>query len=82
MPLTNRMDATIAKLEYTLKDMDVGEMPLLTLRIQEVVDGLKGVMAMKRRRWAEEEMEMGDCPCGCSKKIDGGHTSSSKGVEP
>ena len=62
------MDGTIAKLEYTLKDGDVQAQPALVYMIQEVAQRLKETMMLKRRRWADEEKEMGDCPCGCLKK--------------
>ena len=61
------MDATIATLEYTLKDKDVQSQDALVPMIEEVVRLLRQTMTEKRRRWAEEEKEMGDCPCGCSK---------------
>jgi hypothetical protein len=61
------MDATITNLEYTLKDKDVQSQDALVPMIQEVVRLLRQTMTEKRRRWAEEEKEMGDCPCGCSK---------------
>jgi hypothetical protein len=60
------MDATITNLEYTLKDKDVQSQDALVPMIQEVVRLLRQTVTEKRRRWAEEEKEMGDCPCGCS----------------
>ena len=59
------MDATISKLEYTLKDEDIQSSPLLTQQIQQVVKALREVMMMKRQRWVEQEEKDGSCPCGC-----------------
>ena len=59
------MDATISKLEYTLKDTDVQSSLLLTQQIQQVLKALREVMASKRQRWAEQEEKDGSCPCGC-----------------
>ena len=59
------MDATISKLEYTLKDEDIQSSPLLTQQIQQVVKALREVMMMKRQRWAEQEEKDESCPCGC-----------------
>jgi hypothetical protein len=61
------MEATIAKLEYTLKDQDIQGEPVIIRMIEDVMVALQKVMVVKRHRWAEEEKEMGDCPCGCSK---------------
>lgn len=59
------MDATISKLEYTLKDEDIQSSPLLTQQIQHVVKALREVMMMKRQRWTEQEEKDESCPCGC-----------------
>lgn len=59
------MDATISKLEYTLKDQDVQSQPYLVHQIKEVIMTLKKIMATKRARWAQEEKTDGTCPCGC-----------------
>ena len=58
------MEATISKLEYTLKDGDVEANPILSHLIKQVVDGLREVMSIKRIRWAEQERNDGNCPCG------------------
>jgi hypothetical protein len=60
------MEATIATLEYTLKDIDVQGQPVIQRMITDLVAALKKIMLVKRTRWAQEEKEMGDCPCkGC-----------------
>lgn len=59
------MEATISKLEYTLKDDDVKAQSYLTHLIQQVIESLQKVMASKRQRWAEQEQKDGGCPCGC-----------------
>jgi hypothetical protein len=59
------MEATIATLEYTLKDEDIKAQPTLFQQIQQVVDSLRKVMISKRQRWAEQEEKDGNCPCGC-----------------
>jgi hypothetical protein len=61
------MEATIANLEYTLKDHDIKEQPVIIQMIEDLVTALRKVMVVKKARWADEEMKMGDCPCGCSK---------------
>ena len=61
------MEATIAALQYTLKDMDIQGQPVIQQMIEDLVTALRKVMVVKKARWAEEEMKMGDCPCGCSK---------------
>ena len=63
------MDATISKLEYTLKDQDISASPYLVQHITETVRLLRGVMEYKRKRWEQEEKEMGHCPCGCQDTV-------------
>ena len=58
------MEQAISRLEYSLKDQDVEADPVLTTLIKQVVDSLRTKLAIKKTRWAEQEMEMGDCPCG------------------
>ena len=58
------MEQAISRLEYSLKDQDVESDPVLTTLIKQVVDSLRAKLEIKRIRWAEQEMEMGDCPCG------------------
>jgi hypothetical protein len=60
------MEQTIRSLEYTLKDGDVKTNEELVVLIERVMKSLAQVMAHKKERWAEEEKEMGVCPCGCS----------------
>jgi len=60
------MEALIATLEYTLKDADVREQPVIIQMIENLVMALRKIMVVKRARWAREEKEMGACPCGCS----------------
>ena len=61
------MEATIATLEYTMKDQDIAEQPVIVQMIQDVVTALRKIMVIKRARWAREEKSAGDCPCGCTK---------------
>lgn len=63
-PAIVEMEATISKLEYTLKDTDVESDPILTHLIKQVVDSLRAKMAIKRIRWAEQERNDGECQCG------------------
>jgi hypothetical protein len=63
------MDATISKLEYTLKDQDISSSPYLVQHITETIRILREVMEYKRKRWAQEEKEMGHCPCGCEDTV-------------
>jgi hypothetical protein len=58
------MDATISKLEYTLKDADISASPYLVQHITETIRLLRGVMEYKRKQWTKQEEEMGGCPCG------------------
>jgi hypothetical protein len=60
------MEQTISRLEYCLKDNEVEADPVLQILIKQVVESLRAKMAIKRLRWAEQEMAMGDCPCGDS----------------
>jgi hypothetical protein len=60
------MEATIATLEYTLKDIDVQGQPVIQQMIRDVLTALRKVMVVKKARWREEEEKMGPCPCGCS----------------
>lgn len=62
------MEATIATLEYTLNDIDIQGQPVIQQMITDLVAALKKIMLVKRARWAQEEMMMGPCPCGCSGK--------------
>ncbi len=59
------MDATIRNLEYTLKDQDITASPYLVQHITETIRLLREIMILKRKRWAQEEKEMGHCKCGC-----------------
>ncbi len=63
------MDATISKLEYTLKDQDITASPYLVQHITETIRLLRGVMEYKRKQWAKQEEEMGHCPCGCQDTV-------------
>jgi len=58
------MEQAISRLEYSLKDQDVEADPVLTTLIKQVVDSLRAKMVIKKIRWAEQERELGDCPCG------------------
>ena len=60
------MENTVANLEYVLKDNDIKGQPVIQQMIQDVIAALQKVMVAKRARWAQEEKEMGACPCkGC-----------------
>jgi hypothetical protein len=63
------MDATIRNLEYTLKDQDISASSYLVQHITETIRLLRGVMDYKRKRWMEEEEQMGHCPCGCEDTV-------------
>jgi hypothetical protein len=63
------MDATISKLEYTLKDADISASPYLVQHITETIRLLRGVMEYKRKQWTKQEEEMGGCPCGCEDTV-------------
>ena len=63
------MDATISKLEYTLKDADISASPSLVQHITETIRLLRGVLEYKRKQWAEKEEKMGGCPCGCEDTV-------------
>ena len=58
------MENTVANLEYVLKDVDVQGQPVIQQMIQDVIAALQKVMVVKRARWAQEEKEAGNCPCG------------------
>lgn len=57
------MEQAIARLEWTLKDVDVSADEELVALLQKVIAKLRWVMAVKRERWAKQEKEMGACPC-------------------
>lgn len=59
------MDATIAGLEYILKDYDVKENPYLIHSIKQVIASLMEVKELKRKRWKHDDDMMESCPCGC-----------------
>jgi hypothetical protein len=63
------MEATIANLEYTLKDVDVQGQPVIQRMIHDVITALRKVMVVKKTRWAQQESEMGPCRCGCEELV-------------
>jgi hypothetical protein len=63
------MEGTIANLEYTLKDVDVQGQPVIQQMIQDLVTALQKVMVVKKARWAQQESELGGCPCGCENLV-------------
>lgn len=65
-----KMEFTIRRLEYTLKDHDVKADKELVVLLHHTMVGLRNVLTKKQEVWDEEDKKMEGCPCGdnsCSK---------------